>query len=221
MRSLRTRLAVTTIALAAALATSACNDEDDRGTVSADGDGASPSTTAQTSSSEPSEQSEDETEEAEPSPTDESSADVLSTADCLPGNWFVDNDEFGALMSTVSGSAVDNISGSTMVTFRDDGTTTTHYDEWTHTITVKSATVTIVKNGEDSGTYEIADDGTMTLTDTDLASTTTSQMKMGGRTINQPVPPQKSVFSRATFTCAGDELTVTAEGATTVLHREH
>lgn len=148
-------------------------------------------------------------------------AEPLTGAACLPGNWFVDNEHFGELMSSVSGSAVDNIHGVTMVTFRDDGTTTTHYDEWTHTITMDGATVTIVKDGSDSGTYEVAADGSMTLTDADLNTITTSEMEMGGQVIRTEVPPQPSVFSQATFTCEGDVLTVSAEGATTLLHREH
>lgn len=155
--------------------------------------------------------------EAEPA---EPATEALAGAACLTGSWVVDNEHFGELMSSVSGSAVDDIEGVTTVTFRDDGTTTTHYDEWQHTITMDSATVTIVKDGEDSGVYEVAEDGSMTLTDTDLGATTTSQMTMGGQTVAHQAPPQPSVFSRATFRCEGDALTVTAEGATTILHRE-
>lgn len=148
-------------------------------------------------------------------------AEPLTGAACLTGDWFVDNEHFGELMSSVSGGVVDDIHGVTMVTFRADGTTTTHYDEWTHTIKGEGATVTIVKDGSDSGTYEVAADGSMTLTDAELNTTTTSEMEVSGQVIRTEVPPQPSVFSQATFTCDGDELAVSAEGATTLLHREH
>lgn len=197
-------------------------DEDDEAQASQRGTG------GQVVTSEPAQEpSEPEATEPAPeptpaeTPTTQPTPTMLTGAACLLGNWYVDNQQFGELMSSVSGSAVDDVTGVVMVTFRDDGTTTTHYDDWKHTITVQSATVTIIKNGEDHGTYEMVDDGTMTLTDTDMNSTTTAKMEMQGRTTDYDAPPQPSVFSQSVFTCEGDELTVTAEGATTVLHREH
>jgi len=199
---------IVVIALAAALTLAGCDDEEDH--AAGDGPGAAGTKATQ-------DEPDGDTTPAE----DESSTAALTGAACLPGNWVVDNEEFGELMSTVSGSAVDDVSGSVMVTFREDGTTTTHYDDWKHSITVQGATVTIVRDGEDSGTYQVADDGSMSLTDTQMSSTTKARMKMGGRTVDTVAPKTPSVFSQATFTCQGDELTVTADGGTTTLHREH
>lgn len=146
---------------------------------------------------------------------------VLTGADCLPGNWYVDNESFAALMSSAAGGAVDDITGVVMLTFTADGKTQTLYEDWKHSITVDSATVTIVKNGTDFGTYSVNTDGSIALVDVEIQSDTTSVMKMGGQTVTSTVTPEPSVFSQASFDCNGDELSVTAEGGTTILHREH
>lgn len=211
MRSTRTRIGATAFALTTALSISACDDEKDE---------TAPSSVEGDSAPSPPEGS-DDSDDDPTAAKDGSSSEGPTGAECLTGNWFVDNEEFGELMSTVSGTAVDDVQGTVMVTFGADGTTTTHYDEWIHSITVDGATVTIERNGSDSGTYEVAQDGTMTLTDTEMSSITESHMEVGGRNVTSTVPPQPSVFSQATFVCEADELTVTAEGATTTLHREH
>jgi hypothetical protein len=147
-------------------------------------------------------------------------AKVLTGADCLPGDWSVDNDSFAALMSGASGGAVDTVTGLVMLTFTTDGKTQTRYENWKHSITVDSATVTIVKNGTDFGTYSVNADGSVALVDAEISSDTTSVMDIGGQKVSHTVTPEPSVFSQASFDCNGDDLSVTAEGATTILHRE-
>src|SRR5690554_6158361 len=146
---------------------------------------------------------------------------LLTGADCLPGNWFVDNESFGKLISGAAGGAVDNVTGVVMLTFTADGTTQTLYEGWKHTITVDSAKVTITKDGTDHGTYKVNADGSITLADTRIGSDTKSVMEMAGKSVKTTVTPEPSVFSQASFDCNGDELSVTAAGGTTILHREH
>lgn len=86
---------------------------------------------------------------------------------------------------------------------------------------MSSATVTIVKDGTDSGTYVVADDGGVDLTDTDLASTTDARMTINGNEVAQVVEPQPSVFSLATLACSGDELTASVGSQVATLYREH
>jgi hypothetical protein len=120
-----------------------------------------------------------------------------------------------------SQNLVTDVTGSMMLTLRADGSTDTYYEDWTYTFTVSSATVTIVKDGTDSGTYVVADDGGVDLTDTDLASTTDARMTISGNEVAQVVEPQPSVFSLATLACSGDELTATVGSQVATLHREH
>jgi ABC-type Na+ efflux pump permease subunit len=120
-----------------------------------------------------------------------------------------------------SKNLVTDVTGSMMLTLRADGSTDTYYEDWTYTFTVSSATVTIAKDGTDSGTYVVADDGGVDLTDTDLASTTDARMTISGNEVAQVVEPQPSVFSLATLACSGDELTATVGSQVATLHREH
>ncbi|WP_430867908.1 hypothetical protein [Demequina aurantiaca] len=145
----------------------------------------------------------------------------LAGKECLPGNWILDNNEFGALMSAAAGSTVSELTGNVMVTFREDGTTSTSYDEWTYALVVDGSQLTLSKNGTDHGTYRVAADGTMSMVDTDLSSVSQMELEVDGSPVINTVQSEPSVFGSAAFTCAGDELTVTADGATTVMHREH
>jgi hypothetical protein len=220
--SSRATVAVAALTLTAAMLLTGCGDKDDElgaAAASRAADSTAPGVT-----------------EPAPSPTAPATTEPTSTPapsasagdppevelageECLPGNWFLDNDEFGALMSAAAGSTVSDLTGNVMVTFREDGTTSTSYDEWTYTVVVDGSRLTLTKNGTDHGTYQVAADGTMSMVDTDLSSV--SQMKLDGAPLTSTVQSEPSVFGSAAFTCAGDELTVTADGATTIMHREH
>lgn len=214
--------AVTAVALAAALALAGCNANPAE--LAAGSVGSTPTTTAEAepvTSDEPAEPVEEDLL-SEPEPVDEEPAPLTPTgAQCLVGNWLVDNSAFEVMMSAFSGTAVDSISGSLMVTFLDDGTTTTTYDAWTHTITVADGTATVVKNGADSGTYSVGEDGEITINETETTAVTEMQIQVDGQTMSLTEPPGPGVFTDATFTCSGDELTITAAGETSVLYREH
>lgn len=164
------------------------------------------------------------TADADADASDDSDGE-LTMRECLPGNWYVDNESFGKLIAGTGQGVVDDVTGVVMLSMHADGTSETLYEDWTHSIAVDSpagsGTMTITKNGTDYGSYEVHGDGTMSMIDTQISSETTSVMKMEGNTVTSVVTPEPSVFSQASFTCAGDELTVTADGGTTILHREH
>src|SRR5690554_1509642 len=82
----------------------------------------------------------DDTGDSDEDGTEADEAKVLTGADCLPGEWLVDNDSFAALMSGAAGGAVDDITGVVLLTFTADGKTQTSYEDWQHSITVDSAT---------------------------------------------------------------------------------
>lgn len=223
----RTMGAVSVMALVASLVLAGCA-EDPEGVdptltpMAAVGGGGSGGSSTAGDNPESGDETGPESDDAEDGPGDVDPARAaLTGGECLVGNWFVDNEQFGELMTAHAGTAVDNISGSTMVTFRDDGTTTTHYDEWTHTFTQDGATVTVVKDGADSGVYNVGADGAMTMDETDLQSTTTMEFEVDGNGVTRDAPARDGVFTNASFVCSGDELTVSADGATSVLYREH
>jgi len=227
----RTGGAVTAFSLAAALMLSGCGDKEDdqiasepvgsAGSATPDATVPAPGTTPATPSAAPPASS---APSADPSPSDvpsDPTGDPAALTDCLPGNWYSDPEEFAALMVGNSKNLVTDVTGSMMLTLRADGSTDTYYEDWTYTFTVSSATVTIAKDGTDSGTYVVADDGGVDLTDTDLASTTDARMTISGNEVAQVVEPQPSVFSLATLACSGDELTATVGSQVATLHREH
>jgi len=154
-------------------------------------------------------------------PPEDPPADALAGEACLPGNWFLDNEEFSDFMASVSGSAINKMSGSVMVTFREDGTTSTYYDGWTYDMEGGDRSMSLSKDGTDSGTYHVAADGSMALADTEMSAITTAWIERDGEMVGLRVEPTPSVFSDASFTCEGDKLTMVSDGATTILHREH
>lgn len=222
--SARAALGFAALSLTATMLLSGCSEkEDDQSAAAASGAAAStePGVTAPTPGPDSPATSEP-TATLEPPPTEESPPEMeLTGAECLPGNWFLDNAEFGALLSAAAGSTVSDLTGNVMVTFREDGTTSTAYDEWTYTVVVDGTQLTLIKNGIDHGTYQVAADGTMSMVDTDLSSVSQMKLEVDGAPVISTVQSEPSVFGSAAFTCVGDELTVTADGATTIMHREH
>lgn len=167
-------------------------------------------------------------ETAEPNANDSESSDVKENASgslageaCLYGNWYLDNESFRALLETAGGTVID-VTGSSVLTYREDGTTTTLYDEWTTKVEQDGSVTTMVRNGEDSGTYEVAGGDTLTMTETDANSVLEMTMKADGQqAVTMTVDPESSPLSQGTFTCEGDTLTVVVDGQASILYREH
>ncbi|WP_430867907.1 hypothetical protein [Demequina aurantiaca] len=147
--------------------------------------------------------------------------DQVAIADCLPGNWIPHREEFATMMAGDTTKLVTGIDGNMFLSIQPDGTVNTTYENWTYTFTVKTATVTIVKDGIDEGEYTVADDGAIDITDTNIDSTTDARMTINGTEMAQVIEPQPSVFSLATISCSGDELTASVGSQSAVLGREH
>lgn len=149
---------------------------------------------------------------------EQDSADATGL-DCLPGDWLLDNAEFGRMMSAAAGEVV-TVEGTAVLTLGTDGKTSTAYGHWSHTLRVHDVLFVIERHGTDRGTYVVSSDGTMMLTDSTIGSTTTMRMAAAGRETALTAEPEPSIFDRAAFTCSGDTLTFTADGATAVMHRQ-
>lgn len=147
---------------------------------------------------------------------DEPNTADLTGAECLPGDWVFDNDSFIEMMNAYSMDTYDGIDGSAVTTFRADGTSSTHYDEWTHKLSSDGMKIAVERNGTDHGTYSVNANGTMSMTDTEVNSTTVMTTSQGSYSAESEL----SVFSEGAFVCKGDKLTIDVDGETAVMNRE-
>lgn len=216
----RTPVMLALFALTATLVLAGCGEKEEE--ISGAADGVSTSPSPDTAVGAPSETI---APSSSPTPTtgpadQEPAADSVVGADCLPGNWIPHREEFATMMAGDATKVVTGIDGNMFLSIQPDGTVNTIYENWTYTFTVDTATVTIVKDGTDEGAYTVADDGSIEITDTNIGSTTNANMTIGGTKVAQVVEPQPSVFSLATITCSGDELTASVGSQVAVLGRE-
>lgn len=145
---------------------------------------------------------------------------ALTGADCLVGTWTLDNDSFRALLESAGGAAV-KVSGSVIIVYETDGSTSTTYDDWTTVSAQDGSTVTMQRTGQDTGTYEASDDGVFRMDTLDAASTielvitSPDQSEYRMRPENEDPP-----VSSGNYTCEGDSLSVADdEGNFTTLLR--
>src|SRR5690606_1970730 len=101
-------------------------------------------------------------DDPEGEPVPEASEQDLVGATCLPGDWVLDNASMKALFTAAGGDIVE-VSGEVLTSYRADGTWLTQYTEWTTVAKDAEATTTMVRNGDDHGTYRVADDSGLTL----------------------------------------------------------
>lgn len=153
--------------------------------------------------------------------SDGSASGSLTGKECLPGNWIFDNDGFERFLGSLSGTFDIATSGNVVLTMHADGATQTHYDQWTHDVSVEGGRSIVVRHGIDKGTFTVSGDGTMTMNDTSIGSTTAMTIHAGGQTIKRTVEPEPSLFTQGAFACRGDTLEITVDGFTAVMHREH
>lgn len=153
-------------------------------------------------------------------PTDGGQAGPLTGADCLPGDWLLDNEKTAAVFQALSGGLVDNVEGNVTLILRADGTTTADYDRWTHTVTIEGAVSQVERHGLDHGTWSATSDGKISMKDDEVGSITTMRVNASGQSITQTITPEASIFAQGDFTCSDDELTITVEGQSAILNRE-
>jgi len=141
----------------------------------------------------------------------EPAADSIAVADCVLGNWYLDNEGFARALTFDEIPPEDSVTGVLMMTFHDDGTVETLYENWSFTYS-GSGTGTVTRDGTDYGT--------VSLEDTVIDSTTLITENVGGveRTMEDDSGSQ---FSSTTFTCSDEELNPNSFVDYWALHREH
>lgn len=160
---------------------------------------------------------------ATPAPEVTQQAAPLTGAECIVGSWLLDNASFGEIISSYADGVVDDVTGTVRFRADADGNAVTEYIDWTNTIrmTNPAGVVTMVRNGQDAGTYHAEADGRLSLTETANESVIVVEMTSGGTTMAMPtVENSPGALHLAVFTCTGDELTVTVDDRSSVLHRE-
>lgn len=144
----------------------------------------------------------------------------LDGASCLIGNWYLNNESFKTGLEAAGGD-VQDITGWVVVTYRDDGSTTTLYDEWATVVVQDGAEATILRNGQDDGSYEVLADGTLSVTETSANSVVTMTMNRDGQSMTSQIQPQSSSWNGGAISCDAEKLKLTADGQTSELLREH
>jgi hypothetical protein len=154
--------------------------------------------------------------------SDTDSDDTVQAAgtECLVGTWVADNKHFGAMLSGAAGEAggsatVSDPTGEVLVTFSAGGQYDVTYKAWTFEMSQQGMKVEVVRKGTDKGTYQAKDDGHITTSETDMGSVVS--MTSPGGTHSTSSEPSSTT---GTFTCQGDILEVTAEGATSIMNRQ-
>lgn len=150
---------------------------------------------------------------------DDSANSPLAAAQaCFPGAWTLDVESY--MQSVAETEQIQNASGVVTVTFAEDGSVTTTYDDWGYDIIVNISTTTSVRNGTDTGTYEIAADGTAKITDVSIESEDKTTMTMGATSQTVTENPGGSMFRTVPLSCEGDEITASVlDDRTATLNR--
>lgn len=204
---------VVVVAIAAGLSLSltGCADEDDQQV----------SGTAGSGSSRTGPDNDNESESADTETDTDTDSAANSPTGCLVGTWLADNQQLGALFKsaaegTDADGAVSDPTGEVRITFGAEGQYSATYDAWTMEISQDGVTMELIREGADTGRYEATDEGSVTWTETEMGSTAT----LKGPTGSFEVPADGQEQFTGTFTCGGEELEITANGATTVFSRQ-
>lgn len=210
------RGAAATLAVLMAFALSGCGDDEAR--VGGAGSGASD---ADSDAAGVVDASESETVAEEDPVVEEPVVEVVGDDQCLHGNWYLENESFAALLNAAGGTGAE-VTGFVVLSFSPDGQAMmTTYDHWTTVFTVDGGTATMVRNGDDIGTYAVEGD-VMTMTETDGNSVVEMTVSMGdGQPVTMTPEHETAPVSNGTFTCDAETLTVSADGGTTSFFREH
>lgn len=144
-----------------------------------------------------------------------------SGAECVIGTWQNDNEAWGeTFMAIVPADApveLESVTGTTTIDFRTDGTSTTVYEDWTISmrVTQPEGSGTITRNGVDHGTYQAGDDGSLTVTDTEVNSVVDTAFTIGGQTMAMPgIQGEEAqvIGGAGTYDCDGDRMSISVEG---------
>lgn len=157
--------------------------------------------------------------EAEIDSSPEAAPRASSGKECLIGNWYINDAKFAELMSSIAGFEVSGTAGSGAMTIQEDGTTTTHYDDWSYTFEQEGMSMTVEKSGTDEAIYDATDDGGLTVREVAMNAVTTLKTDAGSFAYDSSDDPMS--MTEARYVCEGDVLTISTEGGGVVFGREH
>jgi len=161
----------------------------------------------------------------EPDPTPEpTTTDEVAVApeDCILGTWLFDNSHLMPMVAAESGVALDSFTGRITFTADENGIAHVDYVDATQTAQMEDGSVVLVRNGRDSASYFLDDDGSFYTIDVIVDSQITGTAKADGMTI--PLDPSMvkdvhSLMSQTTFRCVEETLTMESRGSTATLAR--
>src|SRR5690554_1062862 len=158
--------------------------------------------------------------EPEPTAADEAAAGPDET--CIVGSWLFDNAHLVPMVEAESGVALDSFTGKITFTADDNGIAHVDYADATQTAHLDDGSVVLVRNGRDSASYFLDDDGSFYTIDVIVDSQITGTAIADGMTI--PLDPSMvkdvhSLMSQTTFRCVEETLTMESRGSTATLAR--
>lgn len=125
---------------------------------------------------------------------------ALEGAECVYGEWLADNNSALAGM-TQFGDQIKSLEGNVYVTYNEDGTFTTDYQDWTISAHQDGVDITIHRHGLDQGTFS-ATDTTITQRDETMGAVITMTSPVG----TLEVPAEPAAYVDAPYTCTATEL---------------
>ena len=149
-----------------------------------------------------------------PEPKTEPAPTGSDPATCIHGAWLANNDFFLASIQEF-GDEVQSVTGQVTLQFDDDGTLTTHYQDWQITAEAEGMQVLITRVGTDVGTFS-ATETALTLADTTIGSTLTVSAA-GSDTRFDPLPAD---YSDAPYSCSSAEAIITTSDGSLELSRQ-
>src|SRR5690554_344505 len=161
--------------------------------------------------------------EPEPAPEPTTTDEVaVAPEDCILGTWLFDNSHLMPMVAAESGVALDSFTGRITFTADENGIAHVDYVDATQTAQMEDGSVVLVRNGRDSASYFLDDDGSFYTIDVIVDSQITGTAKADGMTI--PLDPSMvkdvhSLMSQTTFRCVEETLTMESRGSTATLAR--
>jgi len=161
--------------------------------------------------------------ESEPTPEPTTTDEVaVAPEDCILGTWLFDNSHLIPMVEAESGVGLDSFTGRITFTADENGIAHVDYVDATQTAQMEDGSVVLVRNGRDSASYFLDDDGSFYTIDVIVDSQITGTAKADGMTI--PLDPSMvkdvhSLMSQTTFRCVGENLTMESRGSTATLAR--
>ncbi len=145
-----------------------------------------------------------------------------TSSGCVVGSWLADNDAFLAAMGQSAGSnqiALASVTGAVRLDIGSDGALVETYDNWLQTYTLPGGAgpAFIAVTGVDTNTVVFAEDGTYSVTATQIGSHT--KVWAADFVLVDGVSVLTMFIDSSAYTCSGDRLEiVTAAGTDFVEH---